>query len=437
MSAAHIAILGGSGLIGHALALDLARRGFAVRAYARRFTVAQTSALGARAAQSPLMSLSEDALANLLRDADIVINCVGVLQDAPGGSTDNVHRIFASKLVTVCVMTPKRLLLHVSMPGDPQDDATAYSRSKRSAERVIAASDAPFVILRPGFVIAPAAYGGSALVRALAALPFGLPRREAGAPFAAVAIEDICETAARVVARWRRGETEWNRTWDVMEETPGRLGDIVEAFRSHGGGPTPILALPGWLLDLGGWAGDVASWLGWKPPVRSTAIHEMRRGVAGNPRAWIAETDIAPLSARAILSAMPATVQEKWFARLYLIKALALVTLVLFWCISALIALTVAFSSAREILVAHGFSLKLANAITVGSSLTDFLVGSAIAWRRSCRIGLIAGIAVSLFYMTAAAILTPDLWFEPLGALVKTGPAIILMLVCLAILDDR
>jgi hypothetical protein len=44
---------------------------------------------------------------------------------------------------------------------------------------------------------------------------------------------------------------------------------------------------------------------------------------------------------------------------------------------------------------------------------------------------------VSLVYMAAAAILTPDLWLEPLGALVKTGPAIVLMLVAWAILENR
>jgi hypothetical protein len=38
-------------------------------------------------------------------------------------------------------------------------------------------------------------------------------------------------------------------------------------------------------------------------------------------------------------------------------------------------------------------------------------------------------------YMVGAAILTPDLWIE-LGALVKTGPAI-LMLVALLTLDNR
>jgi hypothetical protein len=67
----------------------------------------------------------------------------------------------------------------------------------------------------------------------------------------------------------------------------------------------------------------------------------------------------------------------------------------------------------------------------------DFLVGVAIAFKRTSRFGLMAGIAVSLFYMISATILTPDLWVEPLGALVKTFPAIVLMLVALAISDDR
>lgn len=40
-------------------------------------------------------------------------------------------------------------------------------------------------------------------------------------------------------------------------------------------------------------------------------------------------------------------------------------------------------------------------------------------------------------HRTNDAALTPDLWIEPLGALVKTGPAIVLMLVALLMLDNR
>ena len=431
---AHIAVLGANGLIGNAVTHDLKQRGFEAIGYARRFTPAQRAALAGRAVETPLLSLSPEALAGLLNGADLVVNTVGILQ---GAESDAVHREFAARLAAVCAAAPRKLLVHLSVPGREEDDRTLYSRTKRQGERAIAASGAPYVILRPGFVIAKAAYGGGALIRALAALPLELPEPERHSSFAATAVSDLCKTVAHIASRWRSGDKDWEKTWDVMEESPGTVGDIVAAFRSHIGGTGSWLVLQGWMLSLGATAGDMAAWLGWKPPIRSTAIQEMRRGVRGDPQLWMDETGLVPLSARDALSATPATVQEKWFARLYLLKALALVTLVIFWCVSGGIALTLGFAAARRILLDQGFSFGLAHGLTIASSLLDISIGLLIAVRATARIGLIAGILLSLGYMIGAAVLTPNLWIEPLGALVKTGPAIVLMLFCLAILDDR
>jgi uncharacterized protein YbjT (DUF2867 family) len=427
-----IAILGAGGLIGHALALDLQQRGFRVRGLARRFTSAQAARLS-DPVTTLLVSLPQADIGRLLASADIVVNCIGVLQ---GSDADAVHRDFTARLARYCA--GDRLLIHISVPGAEKDDATDFSRSKRAGEHAIAQADGPYVILRPGFVVADAAFGGSALMRAMAMLPVRLPPRESSAPFAATALTDLCETVAQIAARWRAGEQDWQARWDVMEDAPtGTVGDVIEAFRALLGGPRPLLALPGLLLASGVWAGDAVALLGWRPPVRSTAIAEMRRGVAGDPAPWMAATGITPCSAKAAIGATPATVQERWFARLYLLKALALVVLVLFWCASGLIALTAAFVPARAILLAHGFSFSVAHAVTILSSVMDIIVGLMIALRATSRIGLIAGVLVSMGYMAGAAVFTPDLWAEPLGALVKTGPAIVLMLVCLALSDNR
>ncbi|HKU63550.1 MAG TPA: hypothetical protein VJQ06_00695, partial [Rhizomicrobium sp.] len=273
--------------------MDLKRRGFAMRGIARRFTSAQRTTLGDAAVETSVVSLPQTELAKLLGNADIVVNTIGILQ---GAESVAVHCEFAARLAAVCAAAPGKLLIHLSILGQEQDDRTVYSRSKREGERAIAASGAPHVILRPGFVIAPAAYGGSALMRALAALPLDLSSKESGARFAAVAISDLCETVARVATRWRNGERNWCKTWDVMEQTPGTVGGMVAAFRAYQGGPKPLLALPSWMLAPGVIAGDMAAWLGWRPPIRSTAIQELRRGVAGNPRPWIDETGITPLS---------------------------------------------------------------------------------------------------------------------------------------------
>ena len=112
-------------------------------------------------------------------------------------------------------------------------------------------------------------------------------------------------------------------------------------------------------------------------------------------------------------------------------------SLVAFWSVSGVIALFVSYDAAAEILRGHAFPRALVAPITVLTSLMDIAIGALIAFRRTAAFGLIAGIVASFGYMLGAAILTPDLWIEPLGALVKTGPAVVLMLVALAILDNR
>ena len=436
-----IAILGASGLIGQAIASDLGAAGFRIVPVARRFTEAQGAAFGEAAIQTPIVGLDSTALERMLEEteAEIVVNCIGVLQDSSrSGTAADAHAGFVSRLVKAMANAKRQcLLVQLSIPGEDTDDRTAFSATKREAERIIIDGPVPFAILRPGFVVAPAAFGGSALIRALAALPFDLPRREAERPFAATDVADITRTIAVLAERWRDGERGQNAAWDVMERDSSSVGGVVAAFRRRFGGPARRLPLPSWLMTLGSRAGDLVARLGWSPPIRSTALAEMRRGVAGNPLPWIEATGIEPASLDEALSRLPATVQERWFAKLYLQKPLIIGGLALFWIVSGLIALTISFNAAAAILTSHGFPQWLANVVTLVTGLADIAIGIAIAVRRTCHLGLIAGIALSLGYMASAVIVTPELWIDPLGPLVKTGPAILLMLAALAIIDER
>ncbi|MCK9914487.1 SDR family oxidoreductase [Microbacteriaceae bacterium K1510] len=435
-----ILVLGASGLIGAFIASDLRRRGYPVIAAARRFTPAQRTQFGPAAREVALATLDAAALALLLREieVDLVVNCLGVLQDNASDSTRDVHETFVADLLAALgTLGRPVLLVHISVPGQAAEDRTQFSLSKRRAEQAIIASNLSYAILRPGFVFAPRAYGGSALLRALAALPFELPAGLSKRPFATVAAEDIAETIAVLADRWRSDQT-CAVTWDLMHPRQATLGDVASLLRAWVGNQSCWrLALPEILLTVSASLGDMASWLGWRPSIRSTALAELRRGVTGDPSAWMEQTGIAPRTLAAVLEERPATIQELWFVRLYLLKAVILASLVVFWCASALIALTVAYPAAVAILTMHGYPDGAAQFMTVAGSIMDFCVGVAIAFRRTNRLGLLAGIGVSLFYMIGAAVLTPDLWIEPLGALVKTFPAIILMLVALAIVDDR
>ena len=167
-----ILVLGASGLIGRFITDDLRIRGFEVIGVARKFSAGQvTSSLDV---EMPLMAMDVAALARLLREqaVDIVVNCLGVLQDGPGSDSRAVHRDFVERLLQAIKQSGRTIrLIHISIPGAIKDDRTAFSLTKREAERMIEDSGIPHAILRPGFVIAPAAFGGSAMVRALAALP--------------------------------------------------------------------------------------------------------------------------------------------------------------------------------------------------------------------------------------------------------------------------
>ena len=97
----------------------------------------------------------------------------------------------------------------------------------------------------------------------------------------------------------------------------------------------------------------------------------------------------------------------------------------------------ISYDAAADMLRTRGFPQWLVDPVTIGTSLMDMSIGTLIAFRRTAAFGLIAGVVASLGYMFGAAILTPDLWIEPLGALVKTGPAIVLMIVAFLTLDNR
>lgn len=438
MSERTILVLGASGLIGRFVTDDLRGRGFRVVGVARSLSPAQT--ISALDIELPILSLDATALTRLLSDhaVDVVVNCLGVLQDGPGSNTSAVHRDFVARLLQAIGDGRAIRLVHISIPGTAETDRTAFATTKREAERLIAASGIPHAILRPGFVVAPSAYGGSAMLRALAAFPLDLPAKEMATPFQPVAIEDISATIAWLAARDIDDASVIALSWDLMQCEPVTMAGVIEPFRlAFGTAGWPRFAMPRLMLDLGAKIGDLANYFGWVPPMRSTAIAELRRGVRGDPTAWIAATGIAPKTLADAVGRRPATIQDKWFARLFLVKALIFASLVAFWIVSGFIALFVSYRAAAGILIAHNFPSALVDPITIGTSLMDMSIGVLIAVRRTAAIGLVAGIVASLGYMFGAAILTPDLWIEPLGALVKTGPAIVLMFVALLMLDNR
>jgi uncharacterized protein YbjT (DUF2867 family) len=143
---------------------------------AQKFSLSESTVV-----EVPAVELETAALARLLEEqrADFVVNCVGVLQDGAGATAHDVHEAFVGRLIAAIRSLDRPILLaHIGVPGREEEDRTAFSLTKRQGERMLRDAGIPVAILRPGFVLAPAAYGGSALLRGLAALPIDLPAEE-------------------------------------------------------------------------------------------------------------------------------------------------------------------------------------------------------------------------------------------------------------------
>ncbi len=428
-----VLVTGATGLIGGAVVAGLIADGHRVLGVARRTARAARSVPEAGwLAFDIATATGPDDWLPYLDGVDAVVNCAGVLQDGPTDSTRGVHVVGVGALFAACETNGVRRVVQISAIGIDRDAPTGFSRTKHEADEALMRRDLDWVILRPSVVLGPAAYGGSALLRGLAALPI-LPVIPDTGLLQVVQLADVVATVL-----WFLQPSAPSRV--VLELAgPQRLPftDIVRHYRRWLGWREPrLLPVPASAAGLVFRLGDLAGRLGWRSPLRSTARDEIARGSVGDPAAWTELTGIVPQSLSAALSHWPPSVQERWFAAMYLLKPVILVVFALFWAVTGLISLGPGYAGGSDLLRQAGFGWTAGPAVVAGG-LLDIAIGLAILCRRTARFGLWAALAASLCYLVAGSITLPFLWADPLGPLVKIFPILALNLAALAILEDR
>ena len=172
-----VLVTGAYGLIGSAILARLHRDGHELIAAGRSLDEARRRFPYAQWIAADFARLTAaDAWRPLLADVDAVVNCVGVLQDGGARRRAGACR---SRAPAPCSMPAPRPASGASSmsrrSARQREGPTAFSRTKAQADAHLATLDLDWVILRPGLVLAPAAYGGSAMLRGLAGLPWVTP----------------------------------------------------------------------------------------------------------------------------------------------------------------------------------------------------------------------------------------------------------------------
>jgi uncharacterized protein YbjT (DUF2867 family) len=426
----HVLLTGATGLIGAAVAACLRQQGHEVTGIARHprrgINVAHWIRLDVASAREPEKWLPH------LAGIELVINCAGVLQDGAGEDTEGVHAAGIGALFAACEQLGIRRVIHLSAIGVDRAQPSRFSATKYAGDRYLMARDLDWVILRPSVVLGRPAFGASALIRGLAALPV-LPLMPGTQPLQVVWLGDVLAT----ISFFLRAEAPSRVELELAGPERLSMAEIIAQYRDwYGWPPARSVTLPHWLAHSLYRLGDFAGALGWRPPVRSNAAREIARGAVGDPGPWMSLTGIRPRSLAEALAAEVAPVQEKWFAGLYLLKAVIFPVLAMFWIATGFVSVTLGYPAGLDLMRSTGAGALSGPAVVAGA-LADLAIGIGIAFRPFTRAALYGALGLSLFYALVATALRPDLWVEPLGPLVKILPIFVLHLVALAILDER
>jgi uncharacterized protein YbjT (DUF2867 family) len=430
-----VLVTGAYGLIGSAVLARLHRDGHELVGTGRKIETAQRQFPYARWIAADFCDLqSKEAWTKLLTGNDAVVNCAGAFQQSLRDDLAAVHVSAPRALFAACQDLGIKRVVQISAMGAGLQGASAFAKTKGQADAALAASALPWIILRPGVVLASGVYGASAMLRGLAGLPWRIPLIAGDREVRIVSVEDVAETVA-----WALGPGLSVRgTFELLHPRSYTVAQLVSGLRPWLGFPQqPTLELPAVVARAITAAADALAYVGWRSPARSTAFAELAVGMHGDPASWIAATGIAPKDLDAILNERPATLQDRWFSRLYFLKPTAIACLAAFWIISGVVAVGPGWSDAQAVLTTAGVNSTAAMLMTAFGAIIDIVLGIGVAVRSSARMALIGMLVISGLYLLLGTILAPALWLDPLGRLVKIVPLLMLIVFALAVLDER
>jgi uncharacterized protein YbjT (DUF2867 family) len=428
-----VLVLGGYGLIGTAITRKLLGVGHAVTGLGRSARKGRIAAPAADWIEADLSRLlTTDDWRTHLSGVDAVINASGALQDGLRDRVAAVQSQSIQALISACEQTGVRTFVQVSAPGaGPQAD-TAFFRTKGEADRALKASRLRWVIFRPGLVLSPHAYGGTALLRQLAAFPWVQPLVLAGSRIQTVHVDDVAQAVSLALEQDLTGIDA-----DLVEPETHTLEDLVARVRQWLGfrPARAVLELPAWAGRAVSFCADIGGWLGWRSPLQSTALKVLQSDVRGDAAAWEAASGQRLRRLDASLQDLPSTLQERIYARAMLVFPLLLLTLSLFWILSGVIGH--ARSDAALAVLDGALPAPLAGAAVIGGGLADCAIGAALLFRPLTRLACAAAVGLSAAYLAGAALFVPELWLDPLGPMVKVLPGMALALVTAALTEER
>ncbi len=257
-----ICVLGGTGFVGSHLVSRLVRDGHRVRVLTRNRD-RHRELLVLPGLELVDFDVHDGAmLAEALRGHELVVNLIGILNEAGGGTRfRRVHAELTRKVVGACKSAGVPRLLQMSALRADEDAPSEYLRSKGLGERYLREDAGPvaWTLFRPSVIFGP----GDSFLNKFAALlrrfPV-IPLARAGARFAPVYVGDVVEAMVRTIGeRAAHGACYELCGPEVLSlaELVRYVARVLGLRRWVVGLPTPAGWLQAWLLGF--WPGKPLS----------------------------------------------------------------------------------------------------------------------------------------------------------------------------------
>jgi NADH dehydrogenase len=152
-----VTVFGGSGFLGRHVVRALARHGYRIRVAVRRPELALYLQPAGRVGQIHAVQANVRHPASVeaaARDADVVINLVGILYER-GRQQFEAVQSFGAEACALAASAYGARLIHVSAIGADENSPSLYARSKAMGEKLVLAAMPEATILRPSILFGP------------------------------------------------------------------------------------------------------------------------------------------------------------------------------------------------------------------------------------------------------------------------------------------
>jgi NADH dehydrogenase len=256
----NICLIGGSGFIGTELAAQLSSAGKRIRVLSRDLRKMKSLRVMPTVEVLQVDPHDEASLTEALRDQDVVVNLVGILNQSVGkGATfAEAHTELATKIANAARSAKVNQIIQISsLHADAENGPSEYLRTKGEACNILKDSGVPLTIFCPSVVFGNGDGLFTRFANLLHAMPF-MPLACADAKFAPVYVGDVAKQIRQAIDDPSYIGQSINLCGPevfTLREIVQYTADVLEIKR-------PIIGLPDGIAKIQAW---VMEWVPGKP----------------------------------------------------------------------------------------------------------------------------------------------------------------------------